>query len=61
MKLFSKKENIILNSEQQKEDFIEKLENAHVHYVIREKKDEVYSGRRSYVLKVDAEDLKKVV
>lgn len=61
MKLFSKKEKIILNSEQQKDDFIEKLEKANVHYVIRAEKDEGYNGRQSYIVRVDAEDLKKVV
>lgn len=61
MKLFSKKEKIILNSEQQKDTFIERLEKAHVTYVLREKKDDVFTGKPSYVIRVDAEDLKKVV
>ena len=32
MKFFTKKETIILNSELQRDDFIEKLDSAHVAY-----------------------------
>ena len=36
MTLFTKKEKIFLNSEQQRDDFIEKLDKAHVDYNVRE-------------------------
>lgn len=61
MKLFSKKEKIILRSEQQKEAFIEKLENAHIDYVVREDDGGVSSGHTSYIVRVNAADMKKIV
>jgi len=56
MKLFRKKANVILRSEQQKEEFVEKLENAHIRYNIRVDQDNA-SG---YVIRLYADDLKKV-
>lgn len=61
MKLFSKKEKIILGSEQQKEAFIEKLENAHIDYVVREDDGNVSSGHTSYIIRINAADMKKIV
>ena len=61
LKLFHKKEKIILRSEQQREDFIAKLEKANVHYDIREDRDASYGDSITYVVRIDAEDLKKVV
>ena len=45
MTLFTKKENIILNSELQRDDFIEKLDKAHVDYDVREDKASVFGGK----------------
>lgn len=61
MTLFTKKEKIILNSEQQRDDFIEKLDKAHVDYDVREDKTSVFSGKVAYIFSVKATDLKKVV
>lgn len=61
MNLFGKKEKIILNSEQQKEDYIQKLENAHVKYDIKTDKDSVSSGHTTYIVSINAADLKKIV
>ncbi len=56
MKLFRKKEKIVLRSVQQKEDFIEKLEKANVAYDIREDRDD-----SSFIIRVYAGDLQKVM
>lgn len=61
MKLFSKKETIILRSEQQKEEFIEKLEGANIDYDIREDKDSASTGHITYIVRIDAADMKKIV
>jgi hypothetical protein len=57
MKFFSKKEKIILRSEQQKDDFIEKLDRVHVDYDIRKEKD----STSTYIIRIEAADMKKVV
>lgn len=61
MKLFSKKEKIVLRSEQQKDDLIEKLENAHIEYNLKEDKDSVFSDHPTYIILVEAKDMSKVV
>jgi hypothetical protein len=61
MTLFTKKEKIILNSEQQRDDFIEKLDKAHVNYNVREDKSSMFSGTVAYIFSLKAADLKKVV
>ena len=61
MALFERKTNIKLFSEDQKENFVEKLENAHIKYKIREDKDAVYTGNITYIVSVAATDFKKVV
>lgn len=61
MKLFSRKEKVVLRSEQQKDDFIEKLEKAHIAYDIREDADSMASNHVTYIVRVDASELKKVV
>lgn len=60
MSLFSRKENIIMKSEQQKDAYIEKLENAHVEYDVFENRDTLYSRDVTYVIRVRRADLKKV-
>ncbi len=61
MSIFSKKEKIVLFSEQQKDQMIEKLEKAHIEYDVRENKESVFSNKVSYILRVNQADLKKVV
>ncbi len=60
MSLFSKKETIILKTEQQKDAYIDRLEKAHVEYDIFEDRDTVYSRDVSYIIRVKTADLKKV-
>ncbi len=60
MSLFEKKEKIFLTSEEQKDDFIEKLENAHVKYILSIDKDSVNVGHTSYVVTLKASDYAKV-
>ena len=59
--LFTKKEKIILNSELQRDDFIEKLDKAHVDYDVREDKASVFGGKVAYIFSIKATDLNKVV
>ena len=61
MSIFSRKGTVKLFSEEQKDTFVEKLENAHIKYKIREDRDSVNSGRTTYILSADAADLKKVM
>lgn len=61
MKLFSKKEKIILRSEQHKDDFIEMLENAHIDFDIHEDKDSVSNNHPTYIVRIETADMKKVV
>ena len=60
MSLFSRKETIILKSEQQKDAYIERLEKAHVDYDVFEDRDTVYSRDVTYMIRIKASDLKKV-
>jgi hypothetical protein len=59
--LFSKKKKIMLFTEQQKDEFIEKLEKANVDFDIKEDKDDVPSHKSAYIISVREKDLKKVV
>lgn len=61
MSLFSKKEKIMLYTEQQKDEFIAKLEKANVKFDIREDKDDIPSHKKAYIIKINAKDMKKVV
>lgn len=60
MSLFTKKEMIILKTEQQKDAYIDRLEKAHVDYDVREEREDIYSREVTYIISVRAEDLKKV-
>ncbi|MBR4813299.1 MAG: hypothetical protein IKZ69_05280 [Lachnospiraceae bacterium] len=55
MKLFRKKTNVFLRSEQQKQEFIEKLESAHIRYDLRMNED-----NPGYVVRMYADDLEKL-
>ncbi len=60
MKLLSRKETIILKTEQQKDAYIERLEKAHVEYDVFENRDVVYRNDGYYIIRIKASDLKKV-
>ena len=62
MSLFRKNnmEMIILKTVQQRDAFIERLENAHVEYDVGEERENIYSRDTTYIIRVRAEDLKKV-
>ena len=60
MSLFSKKETVVLKSEQQKDAYIKRLEKAHVEYDVFEDRDTIYSRDVSYIIRVKVSDLKKV-
>ncbi len=61
MSIFTKKEKIVLFSEAQRDQLIEKLESAHIDYDVRENKDSVFSTHTSYIVRVPAGEIKKVV
>ena len=54
------KEMIVLKTMQQRDTFIDRLEKAHVEYDVSETRDNVYSQDVTYIIRVNAEDLKKV-
>ena len=60
MNLFTKKETIVLKNEQQKDAYIERLENAHAEYEVFEDQDNLYTRGVFYIIRVKAADLKKV-
>lgn len=60
MSLFTRKETIILKSEQQKDAYIERLEKAHIDYDVFEDRETMYSKDVTYMIRVRAADLKKV-
>ena len=60
MSLFGRKETIVLKNEQQKDAYIERLENANVEYDVFEDRDNLYRRDVSYIIRVKASDLKKV-
>lgn len=60
MSLFGKKGKVVLTSEEQRDAFIEKLQNAHVDYRVFEIEDSAYSKKKHYVIRVSAADLAKV-
>ena len=61
MMLFSKKRRIMLYTEQQRDEFIEKLEKANVEFDIREDKDDVPSHKTAFIISIREKDYKKVV
>ena len=60
MSLFTKKETVVLKTEQQKDAFIEKLEKAHVDYDVSEDRVSVFSDKMNFYIRLKADDLKKV-
>lgn len=60
MRLFAKKEDLIVN-EFQKDELIEKLEDANIKYALTVDKNLEYKNEIIYRVRVYSEDLKKVV
>ena len=60
MRLFAKKEDLIVN-EFQKDELIEKLEDANIKYALKKEKNLEYKNEIIYRVRVYSEDLKKVV
>ncbi len=60
MSIFVKKETIVFMNEQQKDEYIEKLNNANVEYRIAETHEEPFGSKVTYTIQVRASDLKKV-
>ena len=60
MHLFTRKETVVLKTEQQKDAFIEKLEKAHVDYDVSEDRVSVFSDKMYFYIRLKADDLKKV-
>ncbi|MCR5103151.1 MAG: hypothetical protein K6B68_01670 [Eubacterium sp.] len=60
MRLFGKKEKIIL-SEYQKDKLVEKLEDANIKYTLNIHDNDSFKKETLYEVRLYAEDLKKVV
>lgn len=60
MRLFAKKEDLIVN-EFQKDELIEKLEDSNIKYALTVEKNLEYKNEIIYRVRVYSEDLKKVV
>ena len=60
MHLFTRKETVVLKTEQQRDAFIEKLEKAHVDYDVSEDRVSVFSDKMYFYIRLKADDLKKV-
>jgi hypothetical protein len=60
MRLFAKKEDLIVN-EFQKDELIEKLEDANIKYALTVEKNLEYKNEIIYRVRVYSDDLKKVV
>ena len=60
MKLFHKTTQVVLRSEEQRDEYIEKLQKAHVDYRVFESQNTIYTRDRRYIVRINAEDLKKV-
>lgn len=58
--LFAKKEKVRLFTETQKEEFVEKLDKAHVKYTLRVEKDDLPGSPVTYLVLLKAVDLQKV-
>ena len=60
MKLFSRKETIILKTEKQRDEYIDRLDKARVDYDISEAHDDMNRRIVTYFIRVNAADLRKV-
>ncbi len=53
-------EKIVLMTEKQKDNYIDRLEDANVDFEVSVERESIYSREIQYVIRVKAEDLKKV-
>ena len=53
-------EKIVLMTEKQKDNYIDRLEDANVYFEVFVERESIYSRDIQYVIRVKAEDLKKV-
>ena len=53
-------EKIVLMTEKQKDNYIDRLEDANVDFEVFVERESIYSRDIQYVIRVKAEDLKKV-
>ncbi len=60
MKFFGKKETLVFKTEQQKDNFIERLNEANVNYDIKEVREFILKPNMFYTVSLFADDLKKV-
>ena len=60
MKLFHKTTQVVLRSEEQRDEYIEKLQKAHVDYRVFEGQNTVHTRDKRFIVHINAEDLKKV-
>lgn len=60
MNLFQKTNKMIIYSETQKDELVEKLEQAHVTYSIKIKEDTLTSSKPYYELRIASKDFAKV-
>ena len=60
MNLFHKTTQVVLRSEEQRDEYIERLQKAHVEYRVFEDQENVYSKNKRFIFRINAADLKKV-
>ena len=60
MHLFNKKETIVLKTEQQRDAYIDRLDQAHIEYEVFEDLDGIYPRDVTYIIEVKTADQKKV-
>ena len=60
MKNTQNTETLILKTEKQRDEYIDRLDRARVEYSVSTTRDNVFSQDISYIIRVRAEDLKKV-
>ena len=59
MKLFHKTTQVVLRSEEQRDEYIEKLQKAHVDYRVFEGQNTVHTRDKRFIVRMNAEDMKK--
>ena len=60
MKLFHKTTQVVLRSEEQRDEYIEKLQKTHVDYRVFEGQNTVHTRDKRFIVRINSEDLKKV-
>lgn len=60
MTLFHRTEDIYIYSEDQKDQMMERLERSGVSYQIFQRRQQLFTDQTSYIIRIDADDMKKV-